>query len=191
MNKITRVLGASLGAAALVGTSAVAANAHDGGYGHSRHGHYGTYSVRGVHQEFSNFSHHQGRGGDDDFAVGRDFNHRWFKQHWAGHHHRHLTFAQKQAAIVARLTNADARLTALIAKVSDAASSNPDGWAAQALPYLQAQQSKLETLIAAVKAATNQQELADAFKAAFTPPTTPTPTPAPTSSPSPSTAPTA
>lgn len=195
MNKIARVLGATLGASAIIGTSAVAANAHGfGGHdGHASHDSHATagysktgpYSVRGAHQQFTKFSHHHGaQGKGNAFAVGHEFNHHWYKHHWQGRHHHHLSFSEKQAAIVAKLTKADTRLSALIAKLSDAAQQNPDGWAAQALPYLQQEQTKLETLISAVKAATNQQELAAAFKGAFTPPTPPaTPTPTPTQQP--------
>lgn len=194
MNKISRVLGATLGASAILGTSAVAANAHGfGGHdgGHSAHGAQhssayaktGPYSLRGAHHQFSHYA--QGRDHQGTFVVGKNFNHQWFKHHW-GHHRHHLSFAQEQARIVAKLTKADTRLSALITKVSAAAQQNPNGWAAKALPYLQQEQTKLESLITAVKAATNQQELAAAFKAAFTPPTTSTPAPTqPPSAPAP------
>jgi len=192
MFKTARVLGVALGATAIIGSSAVAANAHDFG-GHDHHGGFGghdagysrsgPYSVRGAHHQFSKFDHHRGHGNDDGtFNVGRDFDHHWYHHHWAGHHHQHLSFAQKQARIVARLQDADTRLGDLISKVSAAAAQNPDGWAAQALPFLQQQQTRLESLISAVQAATTPQELAQAFKDAFQPPagsTQPTPSPMP------------
>jgi len=200
MNKTARVLGATLGATAIIGSSAVAANAQGfGGHGdhnsfgghHAGYSQSGPYSVRGAHQQFSKFNHHRGHGAGT-FNVGQEFNHGWYRHHWAGHHHQHLTFAQKQAKIVARLQNADTRLSDLITKVSAAAAQNPDGWAAKALPFLQQQQTKLESLISAVQAATTPQELAQAFKDAFQPPagttqpTPPTGTPTPTPSAAPS-----
>lgn len=181
MKKIVRALGATLGATAIVGASAAGANAFGPSHhsGHAHHAQAGGYNVHGVHRQFSHYRH----SGDSKagFTVGTSFDHRWFRHHWTGQHHQQLTFAQKQAAIVARLTKADDRLTALISYLSDQASSNPDGWAAHVLPYLQDEQSKLESLISAVKAATDDQELAAAFKAAFQPPAQPTP---PTSTPS-------
>jgi len=194
MNKTVRVLGATLGATAIIGSSAVAANAqgfgdHDSfGSHHAGHRQSGPYSFGGARHQFSKFNHR----GDDagTFNVGQNFNHHWYRHHWAGHHHHHLTFAQKQAKIVARLQDADARLSDLITKVSAAAAQNPDGWAAKALPFLQQQQTKLESLITAVQAATTPQELAQAFKDAFQPPAPPTgtgttaPTPTPSAAPS-------
>lgn len=189
MKTSIRLLGTALGAAALVGTTAVGANAHDVGH-HGGHHHYGAYSVRGVHQEFSHYNRDDERGderGDDSgFTVGRDFDHHWFSHHWGRHHHAHLTFAQRQAAIVQRLTTADSRLSDLISRLQAAAAQDPNGWEAQVVPFLQQQQQKLEALISAVKAATNYQELADAFRSAFappstgsTPPSTPSPSPTP------------
>lgn len=197
MNKTVRILGATLGATAIIGSSAVAANAQGGHDHHSSGSHSGArqsgpYSFGGARHEFSQFNHHRGHGAGT-FNVGTEFNHGWYRHHWAGHHHQHLTFAQKQAKIVARLQDADARLTDLIAKVQTAAAANPDGWAAKALPFLQQQQTKLESLISAVQAATTPQELAQAFKDAFQPPadsTQPTP-PTGTPTPSPSAAPSA
>jgi hypothetical protein len=192
-----RLLGTALGTAALVGTTAVGANAYEGSHHHYSHHHhhgshhhyrhYGAYSVRGAHQAFSHYiREHDHQGRDSGFTVGRDFNHRWFKHHWNRHHHVRLTFAQRQAAILARLTDADNRLGKLITRLQAAAADNPNGWQAQAVPYLQAQQERLEKLIAAVKAATNYRELAEAFRATFAPPAsnptppsdTPTPSPA-------------
>lgn len=195
MNKTVRVLGATLGATAIIGSSAVAANAQGfGGHDHSSFGSHqsGPYSFGSAHHEFSHFNHHRGHGAGA-FNVGQDFNHSWYRHHWAGHHHQHLTFAEKQAEIVAHLQKADSRLSDLITKVSAAAAQNPDGWAAKALPFLQQQQTKLESLITAVQAATTPEELAQAFKDAFQPPadsTQPTP-PTGTPTPAPTTAPTA
>jgi hypothetical protein len=173
MNKIVRALGATLGATAIVGGTAVGANAcgpshQSGGDSHQSSSHVSGYGVRGVHRHFSRFSHSRDFR-NADFTVGTSFDHHWYRQHWAGHRHQHLTFAQEQAAIVARLTRADERLTNLITRLSSAASDNPDGWAAKVLPYLKAEQTKLESLIAAVQAATDEQGIADAFKAAFQP----------------------
>jgi hypothetical protein len=173
MNKLVRVLGATLGATAIVGGTTVGANAfgpaHHVGDAHHSSSHVRGYDLHRVHRHFSHFSH--SRGFDNaDFTVGTSFDHHWYRHHWAGHHHQHLTFAQEQAAIVARLTRADDRLTNLISRLSSAASANPDGWAARVLPYLQAEQTKLESLITAVQAATDEQGIADAFRAAFQPP---------------------
>lgn len=83
------------------------------------------------------------------------------------HQHRHLSFAQRKALIVARLVRADQRLSAFISQVSAAAQADPNGWEAQALPRLQQKQAKLEALIAAVRTATDDRQIADAFRAAF------------------------
>jgi hypothetical protein len=191
MNKITRVLGTTLAGAALVGGSAVAANAHGGHHGFGGdHTHSaptsGPFSAASAEHKFAGFSRHHDEG-EGHFNLGPSFNHRWF-HHYSGHHH-HWTFEERQAAIVAQLTRADDRLTTLIGYLSDQAKTDPNGWEAQALPYLKAQQARLETLLTAVKAATNDDQLKAAFKAAFP---KPTPTPAPTTAPStaPSTAPT-
>ena len=102
MNKLVHVLGATLGATAIVGGTAVGANA----CGPSHHGDHsssqvGGYDMHGVHRQFSHFSHSR-HFGNADFTVGTSFDHHWYRHHWAGHHHQHLTFAQEQAAIVAR-----------------------------------------------------------------------------------------
>ena len=192
MKTSIRLFGSALGAAAIIGSSAVGASAHDVGgghhddYGHSyshsyshHHGHYGAYSVKGAHQQYADFSRNH-RDDDSSFGVGRSFNHHWFRHHWGHHRHQQMTFAERQDAIVQRLTSADSRLSDLISRLQTAAADDPSGWEAQAVPYLQQQQQRLETLIAAVQAATNYQELADAFKAAFNQPPTSTPTPSPT-----------
>jgi hypothetical protein len=191
MNKITRVLGTTLAGVALVGGSAAAANAHGfgrhgddhrfGGYSHSSAPAAGPFSASSAEHKFAGFSRHHDEG-EGHFNLGASFNHRWF-HHYSGHHH-HWTFEERQAAIVAQLTRADDRLTSLIGYLSDQAASDPSGWEAQALPYLQAEQTKLESLLTAVKAATNDDELKAAFQAAFPKPTpTPSPTTAPTTSP--------
>lgn len=192
MKTSIRLFGSALGAAAIIGSTAVGASAHDfggghhGDYSHSyshhhRHGHHGAYSVRSAHHQYADFSrHHQGRGDDDSaFGVGCSFDHHWFRHHWGHHHHQHMTFAERQAAIVQRLTDADTRLGDLISRLQADAAQDPSGWEAQVVPYLQQQQQRLETLIAAVQAASDYQELADAFKAAFSAPPTSTPTPSP------------
>jgi hypothetical protein len=144
MKTSIRLLGATLGATAIVGTSAFAANACDFG------GHDG---ARDSHSSASAFpSYESGDQSSTDQGV---------------------SFAQKQAAIVQRLTDADARLTDLISTVSDTASTDPSGGAAQELSQLKAHQAKLESLISAVKAATNEDELKAAFENAFSS-TTPT-----------------
>lgn len=83
------------------------------------------------------------------------------------HHHHHMTFAQRKAMILAGLTRADDRLSSSISRLSTAAQSDPNSWEAQALPRLQAKQSKLESVIAAVRAATSDRQIADAFRSAF------------------------
>lgn len=189
MNKMTRVLGTTLAGAALIGGTATAASAHHGGtYGEHSYSlaHHGAFSPQGARHEFAGFSRHH-EDGDGSFEVGPHFGHHWFHHFNRGHHH-HWTFAEQQAAIVDRLTDADQRLSALIAYLSDKASSDPNSWAAQALPYLQQQQSRLESLIAAVKAATNEDELRAAFANAWKP--TPSRTPTPSTTPTPTTAPT-
>ncbi|MCA1981326.1 hypothetical protein [Nocardioides nematodiphilus] len=189
MNKFTRVLGTTLAGAALVGGSAVAADAHgahrDGFGGHHSAPASGPFSAAQAYHQFAGFSRHHGDG-EGRFNLGPSFNHRWFHKHYGGHRHHAWSFADRQAAIVAKLTRADDRLTRLIGYLSDQAAADPQGWEAAVLPSLQAQQTRLETLIDAVKAATNDDELKAAFQAAFpkpTPPTTPTPSPAPTTAP--------
>jgi len=199
MNKLTRVLGGTLASIALVGGSAVAANAHGvgngdgqghgGGFGGGRSSApaSGPFSVAHAHHQFAGFSRHHGEG-EGHFNLGPNFNNRWFHHHYQGHRHHMWSFADRQAAIVAQLTRADNRLTGLISYVSAQATANPDGWQAQVLPYLQAQQTKLESLLSAVKAATNDDELKAAFQAAFPKPTpapSPTTAPTPTETPSP------
>ena len=191
MNKFTRVLGTTLAGAALVGGSATAASAHGDHHG-DRHGKYGfghssddvsrhgAYSPQRCEHRFDGFTRHH-EDGVGSFNVGPSFNGRWF-HHFRGHHH-HWTFEERRSAVVDRLTRADERLTALIGYLADRAATDPDGWESEALPYLQAQQDRLETLIDAVKAATSPAELRAAFKAAFAQPT-PTPTPTPTPMPS-------
>lgn len=127
MKKTARFLASTVGAAALIGSTAVAASGQVGACGDPGH------AAR--------------------FAR--------------THHHHHLSFAQRKAMIVAGLTRANNRLSSYIDQVSAAAQADPNGWAATALPRLQAKQAKLVALIDAVKAATDRQQIEAAFRAAF------------------------
>lgn len=129
MKKTARFLTSTVGAAALIGSTAVAAHGQVGTCGDPTHG---SRLAQGHHE-----------------------------------HRQHLTFAQRKAMIVTGLTRANNRLSTLIDRVSAQAQADPNGWAATALPRLRAKQAKLQTLITAVKAATTQQQIADAFRAAF------------------------
>lgn len=150
MKTSIRLLGATLGATAIVGTSAFAANACDLG---GPDGAQGT-SIQGTSSSVGSFaapfaSHFLGQ--HFDLGFGQDG-----------------SFEQEQAAIVDRLTNADARLTDLISQVSDAGSTAPTSGATQELSQLQNRQATLESLIDAVKAATDVDQLKAAFEDAFT-----------------------
>lgn len=82
-------------------------------------------------------------------------------------HHHHLSFAQRKALLVERLTRADGMLSTYISRLTPAAQADPSGWQAQAVANLRQKQARLEALIAAVNAATTDQQLADAFRATF------------------------
>jgi len=179
MNTSMRLLGATLGATAIVGSSAVAANACDFG-GHdntdgttsSPQGQFGAAATEsdddhadwGGH-EFS-YGHHFGH------EFGHHFGHGWADDQTGDEDEagdtqssdQSVSFEDKQAAIVQRLTDADSKLSDLISQASTAAADDPEGEAAQQLADLQAKQAKLESLIDAVKAASDWQELAAAFQ---------------------------
>lgn len=192
--KKLHVIGASIAAAALIGSSAAAANAQGfgggdshGGFGGGSHssfgGSHGQYGFATARHDFNRFSNHGSRG---SFTVGPEFNHHWLNSHFGHRHHQHLTFAQKQAEIVARLQAAETRLTDLVTQLTTAAQADPNGWAAQALPFVTAQATKVQNLITAVQAATDWQQLWQAFHPGQTAPTPPTTSaPAPTSTPTP------
>lgn len=85
----------------------------------------------------------------------------------AHHRHHHLTFAQRKALILAQLTRADGKLSSYISSLTPAAQADPNGWQAQAVANLQRKQARLEAVIAAVRAATTDRQIADAFRSAF------------------------
>lgn len=153
-----RLLGATLGATAIVGASTVAATACDLG------GHDSTDSGLSSAQAFS---HPADRSWGDEHG---DLDHHW-AHHWTHHgahhggHHSHDTasFEDQQAAIIDRLTQADERLSGWIEKAQSQAADNPGGEAAPQLADLQERQADLESLIAAVKTASSEDELKAAF----------------------------
>jgi len=181
--KPVQIIGTTLAATALVGGSAAAATAAD--FGHHGSAAFDAHPSLGGQSTFGGHGTLDGRtfGGHGTFDARRptdlhapdlhapaggpaasapSLEHRFARPlHHLEHqfHGQQLTFQQRQAQIVAALTAADSRLTALQSALANAASNDPTGGAAKALSFITQARTRVESLLAQVQAASTQQQL--------------------------------